>query len=189
MLFADLQEPLLVKKEEEEEKSENHDYSQIPEELWFHGEEVAISVALEDPSAEIPPSVTEDTPDVVTEDTPVQKAVQKRILNIVDRVPKVFEACAQMQTNLSEWKVQHPDKPLIKWADFSLLCSKVPALRRLQGQDAKVAEDRHKDVAQKFIRKKVSKISFLSMPLIQTRCYFYVITNHQYILRSIQRSN
>lgn len=67
MLFADLQEPLLVKKEEEEEKSENHDYSQIPEELWFHGEEVAVSVAPEDPSAEIPPpSVTEDIPDVVT---------------------------------------------------------------------------------------------------------------------------
>lgn len=78
---------------------------------------------------------------------PVQKAVQKRISNILDRVPKVFEACTQMQTNLSEWKVQHPDKPLIKWADFSLLCSKVPALRRLQGQDAKVAEDRQKAVA------------------------------------------
>lgn len=59
MPIADLQEPLLVKKEEEEEKSENHDYSQIPEELWFHGEEVAVSVAPEDPSAEIPPpSVT-----------------------------------------------------------------------------------------------------------------------------------
>jgi hypothetical protein len=56
--IADLQEPLLVKKEEEEEKSENHDYSQISEELWFHGE---------DPSAEIPPpSVTEDIADVVT---------------------------------------------------------------------------------------------------------------------------
>jgi hypothetical protein len=58
-----------MKKEEEEEKSENHDYSQIPEELWFHGEEVAISVAPEDPSAEIPPppsSVTEDIADVVT---------------------------------------------------------------------------------------------------------------------------
>lgn len=68
MPIADLQEPLLVKKEEEEEKSENHDYSQISEELWFHGEEVAVSVAPEDPSAEIPPppSVTEDIPDVVT---------------------------------------------------------------------------------------------------------------------------
>lgn len=69
MPIADLQEPLLVKTEEEEEKSENHDYSQIPEELWFHGEEVAISVAPEDHSAEIPPpppSVTVDIPDVVT---------------------------------------------------------------------------------------------------------------------------
>lgn len=64
--IADLQQPLLVKKDEEEEKSENQDYSQIPEELWLHGEEVAVSVAPEDTSAEIPPSVTKDLPDVAT---------------------------------------------------------------------------------------------------------------------------
>jgi len=78
---------------------------------------------------------------------PVVKAVRKRILDILEKVPKVFEACTQMQTYLTEWKLQHPDKPLIKWADFSLLCSKVPALRRLQGQDSKIAEERQKAVA------------------------------------------
>jgi hypothetical protein len=65
----------------------------------------------------------------------VQKAIQKRIVSILDRVPKVFDAVSQLQTNLNEWKNQHLDKPLIKWVDFSLLCSKVPALKRLQGQD------------------------------------------------------
>lgn len=78
---------------------------------------------------------------------PVQKAMQKRIVSILDRVPKVFDAVSQLQTNLNEWKNQHSDKPLIKWSDFSLLCSKVPALRRLQGQDAKVADERQKAVA------------------------------------------
>ncbi|XP_024370300.1 protein TORNADO 1 [Physcomitrium patens] len=78
---------------------------------------------------------------------PVQKAMQKRIVSILDRVPKVFDACSQLQTKLNEWKNQHPDKPLIKWSDFSLLCSKVPALKRLQGQDSKVAEERQKAVA------------------------------------------
>ncbi|KAG0580046.1 hypothetical protein KC19_4G143600 [Ceratodon purpureus] len=78
---------------------------------------------------------------------PVQKAMQKRILSILDRVPKVFDACSQLQTHLNEWKNQHPDKPLIKWSDFSLLCSKVPALKRLQGQDLSVAEERQKAVA------------------------------------------
>lgn len=78
---------------------------------------------------------------------PVQKAMQKRIVSILDRVPKVFDAVSQLQTNLNEWKNQHPDKPLIKWSDFSLLCSKVPALKRLQGQDLKVADERQKAVA------------------------------------------
>lgn len=78
---------------------------------------------------------------------PVQKAIQKRIVSILDRVPKVFDACRQVQIKLGEWKNQHPDKPLIQWSDFSVLCSKVPALKRLQGQDIKIAEEREKAVA------------------------------------------
>ncbi|KAG0593026.1 hypothetical protein KC19_1G299500 [Ceratodon purpureus] len=78
---------------------------------------------------------------------PVQKAMQKRIVSILDRVPKVFDACSQLQIKLNEWKNQHPDKPLIKWSDFTLLCSKVPALKRLQGQDADIANERAKAVA------------------------------------------
>ena len=60
---------------------------------------------------------------------PVQKAMQKRIVSILDRVPKVFDACSQLQMKLNEWKYQHPDKPLIKWSDFTLLCSKVPTAK------------------------------------------------------------
>ncbi|KAH8955519.1 hypothetical protein BDL97_08G143500 [Sphagnum fallax] len=79
--------------------------------------------------------------------------IQDNTHAILEKLPPVYEVCSVMRLVLADWRLQHPECPLISWQTFSDLCqdAQVPDLITCLegfGPEYLLVEERRKAVAE-----------------------------------------
>lgn len=78
----------------------------------------------------------------------VMQNVEEYMMLMSPKLPKVFKASIELQAILVKWNIDHPDKPIVNWDDFSKgPCEEVKGLRTLETLDEELVEKTKKLIA------------------------------------------
>ncbi|CAH2069805.1 unnamed protein product [Thlaspi arvense] len=81
--------------------------------------------------------------------TKVTRHIRMTSKSILQRVPQVHQLCYDMVPFLAEWRSENPNKPIMRWKDFSDFCQfKVASLRvQSRNQNIQIVETRRRAMA------------------------------------------
>ncbi len=78
----------------------------------------------------------------------VASFIQANITDVLERLPRVYKVCTEVQSALEHWMTKNPTTPMMNWKTFSDFCQKSDLLGLVRGPiEERMVEERRNAVA------------------------------------------